>query len=608
MSLQGLPDFQTPIHGFRYEIYYPYENAGGFVVASSALEIATRESGRPDFLLEFVRGISPAMPPSPYAFLDFRVRATYPAAEALDSLRGRHPGATVRPPVLGGGFLRLRPAATTGDVPAELLEPFRLSANGLGTARCAARIGTAAGAVIEGALRGQVLGLVAWAEMEMQGVAPRVPVRVTFDPAELLNRLRELAPEPSSPVLTRDQLEAFFEQDVRRLPVRADAPVPDTIRRDFAETLADHVRASYGEFVPSRQIPVQASLALKMSEAVSGVVSWDLAQPIAARRPLVASLDPFDEARRLVSAQGIAAVVKQTVVPPLAAGTRRVHVAANLPSIRSGVVSLGVDLVAPERPPHRPQAVRQTVELLPPGDSGLATLRLAATEPASYRYTTWAVIERSGTVERLSGPSVSHDGEALDLGVDDFPVRFVSLAASPALLDIATVAGAWKGRTPAGPFECRFELAPGSPAIGIAVPGDAEGESLRIEARERGGSKLLTLALPAAHNTQLDLSSFPGFGSHRVIVEADFTGLPGLLAIDLVPEGREERNEAIATVALTPATPVKEWRYTALSPFRSGFRYRRHADSGAPADPWSGVQQPDVPLRVGTSALAGHRD
>ena len=82
MSLQGLPDFQRPIHGLKYEIYFPYENAGSFVIVSSALEIAATANGRPDFLLEFVRGVAPGVPPAPYALLDFRVKATHPVEDA----------------------------------------------------------------------------------------------------------------------------------------------------------------------------------------------------------------------------------------------------------------------------------------------------------------------------------------------------------------------------------------------------------------------------------------------------------------------------------------------------------------------------------------------
>ena len=65
MSLQGLPDYQRPLHGLKYQIYHPFEKAGSFVVASSVLEIGSTKAGRPDFLLEMVRGVSPTMPPKP---------------------------------------------------------------------------------------------------------------------------------------------------------------------------------------------------------------------------------------------------------------------------------------------------------------------------------------------------------------------------------------------------------------------------------------------------------------------------------------------------------------------------------------------------------------
>jgi hypothetical protein len=607
MSLQGLPDFQRPIHGLKYEIYFPYENAGSFVIASSALEIGTTATGRPDFLLEFVRGVSPGLPPAPYALLDFRVKATYPAEDALAQLRERHAAATVMPPVLRGGFLRMQPAANTGDVSTELLAPMPLSANGLGTARFAVRLGPAAGAVIEGALKGEVLGLVAWAEMELEGVAPRVPVRVTFNPADLLNALARLASDAASPVLTREQVEHFFEQDTGRLPLTIDGPVSPEMHRDFVETLADHVRVAYGQFVASLHTPVEASMALRMSEVKSGTVTWDLSEPLAAPRAFVAALDPFEAARQLVSREGIKAVVKQTTVPPIAGGTHRVHVSANLPPARGGVISLGVDIDAPENPPHRPQAVHQTVELVAPADAGVAILRLSSAEPVAYRYATWAIVEQSGTVQRLNRSATPHEGETLDLGVDDFPLRFLTIGASQAVLDLANVIGVFVGRTPDGLFQRRFELTSDTPEIGMGTPLDARVETVSIEAHERHGSKVLRMTLPGAQSTRIDLSSFAEFGSHRVVVQGNFGGVPaGLLAVDLVPEGREEEPHAIETLAVTTSAAVKEWRYIATSPFRSGYRYRRHADSGMPVEPWSEVRLPDVPLRLGAADLAAH--
>ena len=137
------------------------------------------------------------MPPKPYAVLDFRIRA-------VASGRGRPgvgpqgaPSATVAPPVFRGGFLRLHPAANTGDMPEELCSNRCLSRRtGWVWLASSCGLGSSAGAVIEGALKGEVLGLLAWAEMEIEGVAPRVPVKVTFDPADLLNALARVAANP----------------------------------------------------------------------------------------------------------------------------------------------------------------------------------------------------------------------------------------------------------------------------------------------------------------------------------------------------------------------------------------------------------------------------
>ncbi|HEY5705967.1 MAG TPA: hypothetical protein VIS96_10370 [Terrimicrobiaceae bacterium] len=603
MSLLGLPDYQRPLHGFRYQIYYPFENSGSFVVTSSQLEIGITKAGRPDFLLEMVRGASPAMPPKPYAVLDFRVRAVHPTEDALALVRKEHPNATVAPPVFRGGFLRLQPAANTGAMPEELSHPVPLAGNGLGVARFVMRLGSAAGAVIEGALKGEVLGLLAWAEMEMEGVGPRVPVSVTFNPADLLHALAKLAGNPAAPVLTRDQLEGFFEQDLNKLPLRLDGSLEDTSRRDFVEAMADLLRVRYGDFVASQRSPVEFSISLRMQEASAGQVTWDLSKPLMAPRAIIASLDPFDAARQLVKSEGIASFVKQTVVPPLSSGTKRVHVAANLPSARAGVLSLGVHVSAPPKPPHRMQAIQETLELVAPSDSGVVTMKMSAAEPFAYEYTTWAVAERAGAVERLESPRRNHEGPTLDLSVDDFPARFVTVEASAALLHVATITGTCAGNAKGRPFERRFELTRDNPAVGIGVPTEATLAPLQVQAVERDGAKVLRLTLEAAQSAQLDLTSFPEFGPHRVKVECDFgEASSGFLAVDLVAEGSEESPGAVQTLALTPAAPTKEWGYLASSPFRAGYRYRIHAASGDSPSRWSDVQQPTTPLVLQVSA------
>ncbi|MGA7902415.1 MAG: hypothetical protein WCA06_07265, partial [Terrimicrobiaceae bacterium] len=159
--------------------------------------------------------------------------------------------------------------------------------------------------------------------------------------------------------------------------------------------------------------------------------------------------------------------------------------------------------------------------------------------------------------------------------------------------------GICSGNSKAGPFESRFELTSSNPAVGVGVPSEATLSPLQIEARERGGSKVLLIRLDPARGALVDLTSFREFGPHRIRVECDFgVEASGFLAVDIVAEGSEESPGAIQTLALTPATPGKEWAYLASSPFRAGYRYRIHAASGDLPSPWSELQAPGAPLRL----------
>lgn len=602
MSLQGLPDFQRPLNGYKFQIFAPFENQGDFVVASSALELGTRTDGRPDFRLEMVRGTSPLMPPKPYSVLDFRVRAAQPLAEALSLIRQKHPRATVRPPSFRGGFLRFHLAADTGDLPEELLRPVPLTGNGLGVTRFTIRLSTAAGAFIEAALHGEVLGLLAWAELEMLGVAPRVPVSVVFDPAELLGALAKLAAQPSAPVLTRDAVEDFFEQDLTKLPVKVEGTLPPASKRHFVDAMADLVRLRYAEMIASPAIPVEFSMALQMEHALPGRVSWDLRESMQVSRTLLAGLDPFDAVRQLGD---VGSFIKQTIVPPLGSGTRLVQVSANLPEARAGVVAIGVDLIAPPNPPARPRAVQQTIEFQPPSDEGVATLKLAVGEPLAYDYVVWAAVERNGAVERKESGTVRHGSETLDLSVENFPVRFVTFGAAPSLLAVANVTGTCKGRGPqSGAFEAVFHLSAAIPSVGVAVPSDVELLSVPIEAQETGSDRRLAIEVNPGTSGLIDLPSFPQFGPHTVEIEGDFSSGASLLAVDLAAEDKEDRPAAIQSVFVTPATPRKQWSYLAESPFRAGYRFRVHGTPGEPPRPWSEVQPPGTSLRL---SQASHR-
>jgi hypothetical protein len=603
MSLQGLPDFYQPLRSEGGEILYPYEGGIDHILLPERLEVAERPDGRPEFSLELVRGQNPFLPPASYGVLDLRARPSYRTAEALRLLRDRHPDRMITCARFTGGFLRLRPLGDVGDVPPDFLTPVALSWNGLGMARWILRLSTAGIALLKQSLQSEVLALTAAAEVEMLGVSPRLPLHVRFDPAVLLGGLLTCADERRR--LAWESLLAFFRRDLTTLPLEISGRVNDEDRGLLAEALADRVRLRFGAFIPSPQEDAAAYMCLvSVDEVGSGHFEWDLAQPIAVPRVLVLELDALGSAHHLVAREGIQAVLHETVVPPIPTGVLPVSITANLPEHRIGVLAAGVELHAPACPPHRVQAVTEAVELKPPEDSAMLRLKLSPAEPAAYTYTTFVVLQDAGGIVRLNSEARPDSRQHLDLNPDSFPVQFVLIEAGRALLDLAVVHGVCRYPDGGAVVAQTFELTLLQPAIALALPRHATGATLEIEALASDSHRSLRLGPLPAQDLQLDVHSFPEYGSHRVDITCVFDDHQSVVVLDLLPEGRAEKADDITVLHLTPAQPRREWTWLAESPFQAGYCYRRHAAPGEILAPWSAVRSYLEPLEISARALA----
>lgn len=597
MSLQGLPDFQQPLQGEGFAVYYPFEGAGAHFVFPHELAIAPRPDGRPDFALELVRGVNPLLPPRPYGVLELRLEPRYPTQAALELVRVRHPRARLGYPLLEAGYLRLSSPAEGSDLPDELLEPTALGWGGLTRSRFVRKLSRDGAAVLRRALEGEALALIAWVDVRIDGVSPRLPVTVRLSPRPLLGRL---APE-GGPVTWEEVEELFFDHH-DSLPLEISGELEDEQGRDFAAALADRLCRRYATFRASPADRPGASLELPAASAVAEEeLEWDLREPLRVSRPFLFRLDPLEAARALVREQGLASVVRETVVPPIPTGAHLVRVTANLPRLRPGVVSLGVTLRVPPAPPHRPEARVETVELLPPEDSATVRLRLSPAEELAYRYAPFAVVKLGSTFERLTAPERPHAGGQLDLGPDDFPLGFLAVEATPALLEIARVSGLCRVVGEGEPIDQGFALSPEEPALALPFPQGARAESVRVQAAARSGEGTLELELPARRGVHLDLASFPEYGAHRIEIECRFEAeAEPLAAIELAPEDRRE--EEATVLHFTPSHRRREWTYLAPSPFRAGYRYRPFRGPGEEPAEWSPVRFPFAALRLVASA------
>jgi hypothetical protein len=399
--------------------------------------------------------------------------------------------------------------------------------------------------------------------------------------------------------ITREKVLGFFHQDPASLPVEVAGDV--TSPGEFSETMTDWVRARFASFIPSPEDDKKPHWTLtSASEVGSGSFEWDLSQPLQTYRPFLFSLHPLESAQQLVKARGIEAVTRNTVVPSIPTGLFPLSISANLPACRPGILAVGVTLKAKPRLPFRPQAVIESVEFTPPDDRAGLSLRLSPGESPEYTYSTFIIREDSSGVTELAGAETPHAGDSLHLSPADFPMNLIPLHASQALLDLAVLDCTCQWKQSGAAVEQQAKLDSDQPAIGLALPKDAEEATIQVRARSRSGGSTVTFGPIPARGLELGLHSFREYGPHTIRIECTFSDNTPLLAVDLLPEDRPETPAEITVIALTPAQPRKDWTYLAASFFRPGYRFRLHPSADETPKAWSEVQSPFESLKLST--------
>lgn len=582
-------DFQQPIVGDGYSIYYPFEGRGAHLLTPDKLQPAVHPDGVPDVRLQLYRGSNPMLPPQPYGVLDMRLETHYPFEEALAALRETHPQSRIEPAYLTGGCLRLL-ASGDADWPEEACRPVPLHANGYAGARFLVRLSLEGAQFMKELLVRDSLPVRAQAELELTGIAPRLPVKVAFDPMQLHRQLAELADEAG--LVSRRALIRFFSEQPASIGLTV-VGEPGSFG-ELADTMADWVRSRYGTFAAAPVADGLGYLALNVPNSGSGKEEWDLSQPMTTWRTMVVSLEPFRAARQAIASAGPEAIVPPPViVPPLAAGFHQVDISANIQEPGPGVSAVGVTLRAAPHPPARPQAVTVSTELSPSLGSTFVRLKLSPREPLAYTFSTFVITENSQGIRQLDGPEMAGSGERLSLKPDSFPVRFVPVVVRQELLELATIHGRCEwleaDHTTAS---TAFVLDRDRPKLAVAIPATAANATFAFDIRSAEGDRSLQLGPLPAEPLLVGLHLFPEYGPQQVSIELAESSSLTLAAIDLLPENREETSEAVTVLALTSNQPKKLWSYLASSPFYPGFRYRKHAGAGESPEPWSEIQSP----------------
>ncbi len=590
MAFEGMPDFQMLLQGKDVSVYAPFQGQGAYTLLPQGLDIAKREDGTGDFHLAIVRPENPMLPPAPYGTLDFRLRAAFAMEEGLALIRARQPGSVLEQATFRDGFVQIFPIGEElKNAAPQLFVPVAVNFQGLGVARFFAHLDLASALLVKDMLAANTAPLRATAFLEVWGVAPRLPLKASIDPAAFLAFLVSKAGPGGR--ISHAALVSAFTAASDDVPWKIEGSMDQVAQTVFSECMADHVRARFASLAAPLQGESTPMFVLPTPDQFgSGTFLWDLNEPTATARVISLTFDPLAAARELVGAHGIDAVLSQDTVRRLQTGIALLAVTANLPTQRQGVLSLGVTVKVPPKLPFRPQQINRTVELQEPGDSGSVQVQLSPKEKLAFTCQTFVILQDSAGIQRLEGEDTPHEGDKLDLHAEDFPLTFVPVEASDRLL----AAGAVSGTVRHDDVQSAFSLTTAQPRLTLTVPKDAAA-TLEFEFRSADGAHVLKLGPAPARASHLDLSSFREYGPQTLDIRCTFHEGTPLVAIDLLPEPAAESANSITVLAMTPQSPQRQWSWFASSPFTPGYRYRLHS-TGTTANSWSDVRSPFEPL------------
>ncbi|QWF17890.1 hypothetical protein [Lysobacter capsici] len=593
MSFSGHPDWRAPMQIGERVAYAAYDRPGAFVLPPTQLAAQTLDES-PPLRLDIFQQDRGSAGLERYSILSLALAAQFGLDAARQAAFDAAQNVALSPLPVEGGWLRLN-AVQALDLPASLGELLPLDAASLGSMGLALRMDSAATDLFVAALQRGLLAIGAQAWLRVRGVADRLPLTMSFDPAALLTAIKSLG--NGAATVDHALLRQRLIDAPQTLGLGLAATSGDILKQPLADAVLDRIVARFATPQPSAaDAPTGVRLVFDEAAMRSGTVQWNLAEPLLTPRLFAIEADPLGPLRTLPAGELHDTVVRRHDVRALASGWRTVTVRPNLPQRRIGVVSTQVELQLPAKPPARMFTIKTSTPLAASDRPISVDLRLSPKEALSYQWQTTAVVLSDGRAESIKGPVRKSEREHLLIDAEDFGLRFVPVEAEPAFLAQADVevecVGTRKGRA----WSVRGVLDDVSPSLAFAIPADVQDAQLRASARSRQDGRSCTMAPVDADSLRLDAFSFEGSGSRELELSCEFDDAAAQLVIEIAPEDGTEQPARRRLLKFTRTTPRTHWTWLALSPFRSGYRWRWTAQS-----PWSEVLQPDTPLRLRSS-------
>ena len=594
MSFSGRPDWRNPMHIGERLAFAVYDRPGAFALPPTEL-VACGADAEPPLRLDLFQQDRGRAGLERFSILSLGFAAEF----GLDGARqaafdaGQDFALSALP--AEGGWLRLD-AVDALDLPPALGELLPLDAATLGALGLAVRLDSAASDLFVAALQRGLLSVSAQAWLRVRGVAERLPLSLEFDPAAVLSAVRQLG--AGQLALDRDLLRARLIDAPQSLGFGAQIPAGAWSPQALADALLDRIAARFAAPAPTpADVAPGVRLVFDPTAMAAGRVRWDLAEPMLTSRLFPIEADPLGPLRTMPAAMHDA-VVRRHDVRALSSGWRALTVRPNLPERRVGLVQAQVEVKLPPRLPSRPFTIKASAPLDASDRPARLDLRLSPSEPLNYSWQTAAVLLHEGRAEIFKGPLQQSEREHLLVAPEDFGLRLIPVEAEPAFLDQADIELECAGLRRGKPWSTRGRLDRDAPTLAFALPPDLEQATIRGLARAHADDRSCVLAPVEADALRLDAFSFEGAGARELGISAEFDDDAPQLLIELAPEDRIDDPARRRSLRLSRQAAQASWQWLALSPFRSGYRWR-----WSPQSPWSPVLQPDTPLRLRSSQI-----
>lgn len=597
--LAGSPDWNASTAFDGHAAFAAWERPAMFVVPPTAL-VARTHDGSPALRLDRYRQDRDRAGLAEFSILSlaFAVDTQLPAPDPAQGTEALG----FQPMRIERGWIRLDPVGAL-DLPDAVRALQPLDVAGGGSMAMGIRLDSAATELFIGALRHGMAIVNANAWCRVRGIAARHPLSLSIDPPALLAGLRAIGShaDPSTDPLEIpiDVLREVLLADPARLGLAALGLVPDRDRTQAVQAVLDRCAARFAEPMPVER---DDRVHLRFDPARMGPAQlrWSLDEVLLVPRVFALAADPLGPLRELDAAALERDVLREHIAPALDSGWHAIAVHANVPQRRVGLLRTQVDMVAAARPPARPFASKATLPLPDDRSPVVTTLRLAPSEPLAYRWRTQAFIVDAGRVATLPGPERESTRELLVVGPRDFGLSLVSVDCERSFLNEASVIVRVEGTRLGRAWSLSAKLDRDAPEVAFAVPHDVAGATLSATAEALAGDARATMTPVPLEAMTLDAFSFEGSGARALDVMGVFDDASAQILVDVVPEGREREPARIRLLRLTPAAPRERWTWTATSPLRPGYLWRRHGQSE-----WSPVMSPESALTVHSSNAPG---